>query len=116
MKYYIHKETNEPMGLINCSLIDLVGDKINSKYPTQSEQRESIYLVIFPNRQLGNGIQFHSIKHSTLQKFKRVDVKTFKEICPDFGQYRHKKDTGQNLDYFLGSMYEVHNRKAGFGI
>lgn len=115
MKYYIHKKTNEPMGLIGCTMIDLVGDEVNSIYPTQSEERKTIYLVVFPNRILGNGIQFHSITHSTLDNFKRINIRKFNEICPDFGQYRHKDDKGQNIRLFLNNVMDIKNTVKTFG-
>jgi hypothetical protein len=116
MKYYIHKETNEPMGLIDSTMIDLVGDKVNSQYPTQSEERKTIYLVVFPNRQLGNGIVCHSITYSTLKCFKRINQKAFKELCPDFGQYRHKNDMGRNISKFKYGLTELKNSTKTFGI
>ena len=107
MKYYIHKETKEPMGVVNNSMCELVTGNSNSY--------QVIYLAIFPNRKIGNGIKFQCITNKTLGEFKRINKKDFNTICPDFGQYRHKNDKGENINYFLNSVMEVENRKETFG-
>jgi hypothetical protein len=115
MRFYIHKETGEPMGLIDSTMIELVGDKQSIEYPQQSEERRTIYLVVFPNRTLGNGIKFHSITHGTLGNFKRINKTLFGELCQDFGQYRHKNDDGRNISMFLNNVMDVKNTVKTFG-
>lgn len=103
MKYYINKTTGEPLAVID-DLIELTF--------ANSHNFEVIYLSIFPERWLGNGIITHAISHSELKNFKIISKDLFFEKCPDFGQFRHK-NTKQKIQFI---EYAIPIRKESFGI
>lgn len=109
MKYYKHKQTGKIIGVLG-SLIDLVDGDGNISVITQ---------IILPEKQLGNGILYHSMKFSDISKnYKRTNKKEAFEMYPDFGQLRHK-ETVYNRDikvlakYYLGELQPL--REKGFG-
>ena len=110
MRYYKHKQTGKIIGVLG-SLIDLVDSNGNIEMITQ---------VVFPEKQLGNGILFHTMKFSDISNnFKRTNKKEAFEMYPDFGQFRHK-DTVYNRDIkvlaksYLSELEPL--REKGFGI
>jgi len=92
MKYYIHKETGEPLATLDNSMINVHKANKVSGCDYLGEMENCITLCIFPERWCANGIPFQAISFKELSKFKRVAEKKFFELCSDFGQFRHKDD------------------------
>ena len=104
MKYYKNDNTGELMASLD-ELLDL-------QDPNKPGHIKSMTRVIFPNRKIGNGIQYHILSHSNISyNFKRIARPKFMELCPDFGQFRHHNDDSCNR-YNL----EVNKRKETFGL
>lgn len=112
MKYYIHKITNEPLALLDNTMIDVQHDITSKEYPHLGLRRDCINLCIFPERWCANGVPFHAISFKDLCNFKRISKVRFFELCPDFGQLRHKKDT----TFMNGNLLNVPIRNKKFGI
>lgn len=113
MKYYIHKETGEPMASFD-ELLDLTtGD--NSSDKRLIEMKGCVTRVVFPNKWMGNGILFHVIHYSDLKKFKRISEKKFFELCPDFGQLRHWEDKTIERYKYTELFQGIRKRKLTFG-
>lgn len=113
MRYYIHKETNEPMASFAELLDPVTGDNIEG-YPNQIVRSGGCYTrVVFPNKWIGNGVLFHIIHYRDLKKFKRISKEKFFELCPDFGQFRHFGDNTIDRRELL--FDGVTKRKLTFG-
>ena len=105
MNYYIHKETGEPLAILDGTMIDI---------QTADNKRHSVIrLCVFPNRWIGEGVLSHAIHYTELKHFKRVSRVKFAEICPDFGQLRHR-DTRVKVQGFRIENIPV--RKESFGV
>lgn len=120
MKFYIHKETGEPMASLHELLDPTTGDNVNG-YPSQIEREGGCYTrVIFPNKWLGDGIVFHIMHYKNFSKFKRISKEKFFELCPDFGQLRHwgdeTIDRKKHRKLFSGGDYDISKRKMTFGV
>jgi len=102
MKYYQNKNTGELLASLD-ELLDL-------QDPNQKGHVDSLTRVVFPNRQIGNGIKYQVLSYNDISNnFKRINIKLFFSLCPDFGQYRHHYDnTCDRLD--------VPKRKKTFGL
>jgi len=115
MKYYIHRETGEPLATLDSMIDVLKANKVDG-YPNLGERDACICLCVFPERWVRNGIDFHAIRFSELHSFKRVSREKFFTLCPDFGQFRHHGDeTVIRMHYLLGEMEAIPKRKETFG-
>jgi hypothetical protein len=71
-----------------------------------------ICLCVFPNRWIGEGILTHAIHYTELKHFKRISKAKFAEVCPDFGQFRHK-DTRVKVQNFAIETVPIRNESFG---
>jgi hypothetical protein len=77
--------------------------------------------VVFPYRWLGSGIVSHCISFAELRlNYKQINKKRAKELCSDFGQWRHTPDSIEknwgvvsNGKKYLEELTPT--RKFGFG-
>lgn len=111
MKYYIHKQTNEPLALLVNSMCDVHKADRSEDYPHIGVRSDCINLCIFPERWCGNGIPYQAISFKELKHFKRISKDKFFQICPDFGQFRHKGD----FTFHWGNPLNIPVRKLTFG-
>jgi hypothetical protein len=108
MKYYQNKRTGELIGVTG-GWRDLVsGDKTTV-----------ITEVVFPYRWLGQGIISHCMSFSDISKeYKRINKQRAKELCNDFGQWRHTANERNWAVLSNGQSYLeelAKTRNFGFG-
>lgn len=120
MKYYIHKETGEPMASMAELLDPVTGD--NESDVSLERVGGCFTRVIFPNKWIGNGVLFHIMHYKEFTKFKRINKNEFFKLCPDFGQLRHFTDNTiechsymKLFDFGVFSDETIQKRKKTFG-
>lgn len=111
MKYYTHKETGEPLALLDNAMVDVCRGNTSTKYPHISDKICVANLCIFPERWSGHGITFMAISFPELKNFKRISKEKFFKLCPDFGQFRHHND--HSMDSYI--LEKIPVRKKSFG-
>ena len=114
MKYYVHKETGEPMAAFG-ELFDLVNGDASKEYPYLSQRDGCVQRVVFPKRWMGNGILFEVMHYKNLKKFKRIKREDFFKICPDFGQLRHFGDKTIDFNKHRSLFEGIKKRDETFG-
>jgi len=110
MHYYKHKKTGNIIGVTNC-LIDQIDGEGSLTMVT---------MVVIPDKQLGNGILFHTMSFVDInENYKRTNKKAAFEMYPDFGQLRHV-NTIENYDVkhratnYLEQLMPLRNKGFGY--